>query len=119
MKTSYLTILAWVLLGAFALFMLGHNVNQARKFFSGEDMGVPSEFAEQAWQDGPHPDIEKTLAANHATGCERFKNRENPVIRQEYLVHCTSDGTTWQAWLVWPRTGKTYGPRDPDPRMLN
>jgi hypothetical protein len=57
--------------------------------------------------------ISRTLAAKNVRGCGQYKYRESSKNRGEYLVHCTSDGKNWTAYLVWPNISEITGPHAP------
>ncbi len=114
MKGSYKTYLYWgVIVGLFGL-MLASQISKTMMLFSGTGPGLGPEYMNQPWREDANADITKTLAGAKASGCEQFRYREHPTANGEFLVHCTTDGTNWQAYLVWPQTGKVLGPLQPD-----
>lgn len=69
------------------------------------------------WREEFHVGITKALASKSIRGCGQYKYRESSKNRNEFLVYCTGDGSTWTAYLVWPSTGGIIGPNVPDPTL--
>ena len=75
---------------------------------------TPSVRYPEPWREEFNVGITKTLAAKHIKGCGQYKYRESSKDKGEYLVHCTSDGKNWTAYLVWPNINEVTGPHAPD-----
>lgn len=114
-KKQKLNVLVfWLMLVALVIAIVAYNVSRSMSVPRGTASAAPaSDYVKQPWRLDPNFDIAKTLAANNAAGCGQFKFREHPSMNGEYLVYCTRDGSSWQSYLVWPRTGKVLGPHRP------
>ena len=64
------------------------------------------------WRDAAHPDLKAALAKANTKGCEKFRYRQRTGGGSgEFLVHCTTDGTSWVAqYFVWLTSGTVRGP---------
>ncbi|MGY6127027.1 hypothetical protein ACW9YV_16505 (plasmid) [Paraburkholderia strydomiana] len=69
------------------------------------------------WHDDFNLEISKSLAWNKVQGCGEFKYRASSRDKDEYLVYCTANGSTWTAYLVWTAIHKVTGPLKPDPSL--
>lgn len=74
---------------------------------------------ETAWRQDLHIGISKALVAKGIMSCGQYKYKRDLNVGTEdageFLVHCTSDGEKWVAYLVWPAIGEVTGPFEPDP----
>ncbi len=61
-------------------------------------------------------DISRTLVKNNVGGCGQYMFRASAFDRDEYMVHCSRDGSTWTAYIVWPSINKVQGPLQPSLR---
>lgn len=85
---------------------------------SGVASAVPlAERYPAPWRDDSHLEISKSLAWNKVRGCGEFKYRASRQDKDEYLVYCTADGSTWTAYLVWSAIHKVMGPLQADPSL--
>jgi len=62
------------------------------------------------WHDTFNKEITMALGKNNIGRCGEYKYRESSQDKGEYLVLCSSDGTKWVGYLVWPLTGAVTGP---------
>jgi hypothetical protein len=63
------------------------------------------------WKTEAHAGIAGALAKNKAKGCEKIRYRQRKGGGAgEYFVHCTTDGTKWVSYLVWPQSDSVKGP---------
>jgi len=64
------------------------------------------------WRDTAHADIAAAFAKAKVKGCEKFRYRQRSGGGSgEFLVHCTTDGTSWVAqYFVWLASGTVRGP---------
>jgi hypothetical protein len=77
-----------------------------------------SERYSGSWQEEFNIGISKLLVSKKISGCGQYKFRESSIDKNEYLVYCTSDGSNWAAYIVWPNIGEVTGPHTPDPSLL-
>jgi hypothetical protein len=69
------------------------------------------------WRSDTPINIVRTLVANNVRGCGEFQHKPSTQNSGEYLVYCTQDGRSWNAYLVWPNVNRISGPARPDPRI--
>jgi hypothetical protein len=64
------------------------------------------------WRDTAKADINAAFAKAKIKGCEKFRYRQRVGGGSgEFLVHCTTDGTSWVAqYFVWLASGTIKGP---------
>ena len=64
------------------------------------------------WHDTAKADINAAFAKAKIKGCEKFRYRQRVGGGSgEFLVHCTTDGTSWVAqYFVWLASGTIKGP---------
>ncbi|BFM40462.1 hypothetical protein [Synechocystis sp. LKSZ1] len=70
------------------------------------------------WQTGPQSELDDTIRAHNLKGCSRYQYRQNAQNSIEYLVYCTTEGQSWQGYLMLPGLQKIVaGPFPPDPTL--
>lgn len=69
------------------------------------------------WQQGPAPDIHRTLLKHAVPGCGEYAWRQRANGSPEYLVYCTRDGRDWTAWLAFTAAERVMGPYRSDPAL--
>ncbi len=67
-----------------------------------------------AWNTEFDLGIAKALGENGVQGCGEFKYKSSSQDQGEYLVHCSRDGETWVAYLVWVPSEVIMGPYAPE-----
>lgn len=69
------------------------------------------------WRGDFNLEIGKTLVKNGVRGCGELYYRAAASSANEYLVYCTSDGSTWTSYLAWTAAQKVMGPYPPDKNL--
>jgi hypothetical protein len=77
---------------------------------------VPQHFP-GPWEHTFHPELNRALMVHDVRGCGDYWYQQSVRDPGKYLVHCTRDGRTWTAYLVWPRTEDVAGPFTPHPLL--
>ena len=64
------------------------------------------------WRDTANADITAAFAKAKIKGCEKYRYRQRSGGGSgEFLVHCSTDGTSWVAqYFVWLASGTVRGP---------
>lgn len=89
----------------------------AAAFFAQAALALSPEVEKQypaPWVDDFNFNITKTLTQAKVRECGIIKYRVAYNSSSEFLVACSSDGTTWKTYMVWPNTGKVMGPYSMD-----
>lgn len=55
-------------------------------------------------------EITKAMTQAKVKQCGIIKYRVSRNSNSEFLVACSSDGTTWSSYMVWPKINKVMGP---------
>ncbi|MBD2155210.1 hypothetical protein [Leptolyngbya sp. FACHB-16] len=70
------------------------------------------------WKEKSNGDISNALTA-HNVPCPQYRWRRHINFEQtgEVFVHCSTNGSNWNAYLVFIPTYKVIGPLMPDPSL--
>lgn len=69
------------------------------------------------WRDDFNLPISKAFARSAINGCGEYKYRPSIRDKGEFLVYCTRDGKSWEAYLVWAPISKVTGPHQLSPAI--
>jgi hypothetical protein len=94
------------------LFISLHLVSCGGSSKSHKDLTVDEQYP-KPWRDPNREEllaIGQTLVKNNISGCGEYYIRPSSQSTGEYLVGCSSDGTTWTYYMVWTAIQNVMGP---------